>query len=79
MLRISGRVHPEGRKIHRTILQRYHRHHSEEGLEQSFNSPDAQREAYINSQQHEGWRVIASRYDDGGFPAIRWSGLHSGN
>jgi site-specific DNA recombinase len=43
---------------------------SEEGLEQSFNSLDAQREAceaYILSQRHEGWHVVSTRYDDGGF------------
>jgi site-specific DNA recombinase len=48
----------------------YTRKSSEEGLEQSFNSLDAQREsceAFISSQRHEGWRVVASRYDDGGF------------
>jgi site-specific DNA recombinase len=41
-----------------------------EGLEQSFNSLDAQREAceaYILSQRHEGWHVVSTRYDDGGF------------
>lgn len=48
----------------------YTRKSSEEGLEQSFNSLDAQREAcqaYILSQQHEGWRTIHTHYDDGGF------------
>jgi site-specific DNA recombinase len=48
----------------------YTRKSSEEGLEQGFNSLDAQREAceaYVLSQRHEGWRVIASQYDDGGF------------
>ena len=48
----------------------YTRKSSEEGLEQSFNSLDAQREsceAFINSQMHEGWRVLATRYDDGGY------------
>jgi len=48
----------------------YTRKSSEEGLEQSFNSLHAQRdacEAYVKSQQHEGWQVIASHYDDGGF------------
>ena len=48
----------------------YSRKSSEEGLEQSFNSLDAQREAceaYIKSQSHEGWRLIDGRYDDGGF------------
>jgi site-specific DNA recombinase len=48
----------------------YTRKSSEEGLEQSFNSLDAQREAcqsFIASQQQEGWRALPSRYDDGGF------------
>ncbi len=48
----------------------YTRKSSEEGLEQSFNSLDAQREAcraYIESQKHEGWRPIATHFDDGGF------------
>ena len=47
----------------------YTRKSSEEGLEQAFNSLDAQREAcqaYIESQRHEGWRAIPTRYDDGG-------------
>lgn len=48
----------------------YTRKSSEEGLEQDFNSLDAQREAcaaYIQSQRHEGWKLVATRYDDGGF------------
>lgn len=48
----------------------YTRKSTEEGLEQAFNSLDAQREAceaYIQSQKHEGWRPIKTRYDDGGF------------
>ena len=47
----------------------YTRKSSEEGLEQEFNSLDAQREAcsaYILSQRHEGWREHAEPYDDGG-------------
>ncbi|SHK47062.1 Site-specific DNA recombinase [Shimia gijangensis] len=48
----------------------YTRKSTEEGLEQDFNSLDAQREAcaaYILSQKHEGWAELAGRYDDGGF------------
>ncbi|MBN9488999.1 MAG: recombinase family protein [Alphaproteobacteria bacterium] len=48
----------------------YTRKSSEEGLEQAFNSLDAQREAceaYIKSQAHEGWRLVKTAYDDGGF------------
>src|SRR6266550_3755042 len=48
----------------------YTRKSTEEGLEQQFNSLDAQREAalaYIQSQRHEGWKCLPTRYDDGGF------------
>ncbi|WP_109486852.1 recombinase family protein [Occallatibacter savannae] len=48
----------------------YTRKSSEEGLDQSFNSLDAQREAcesFIQSQKHEGWTLIPTKYDDGGF------------
>lgn len=48
----------------------YTRKSSEEGLEQGFNSLDAQREAceaFVLSQQHEGWRALATQYDDGGY------------
>ena len=48
----------------------YARKSSEEGLEQSFNSLEAQREAcvaYIQSQKHEGWVAAKEHYDDGGF------------
>ena len=47
----------------------YTRKSSEEGLEQAFNSLDAQREAceaYVASQRHEGWSLVPDRYDDGG-------------
>jgi len=59
----------------------YTRKSTEEGLEQEFNSLDAQREAaeaYIASQKHEGWVCLPDLYDDGGFsggnmdrPALR--------
>jgi DNA invertase Pin-like site-specific DNA recombinase len=48
----------------------YTRKSSEEGLDQDFNSLDAQREAaesFIASQRAEGWRCLPARYDDGGF------------
>jgi len=48
----------------------YTRKSTEEGLEQEFNSLDAQREAseaYIASQKNEGWTCLPTRYDDGGF------------
>jgi site-specific DNA recombinase len=60
----SGRV---GTKLRCAI---YTRKSSEEGLEQDFNSLDAQREAceaYIASQRHEGWTALPELYDDGGF------------
>src|SRR5258705_11111333 len=46
----------------------YTRKSSDEGLEQAFNSLDAQREActaFILSQKHEGWTVLPAQYDDG--------------
>ncbi len=59
----------------------YTRKSSEEGLDQAFNSLDAQREAgeaFVSSQRHEGWAVLPDRYDDGGIsgatmerPALR--------
>jgi DNA invertase Pin-like site-specific DNA recombinase len=59
----------------------YTRKSNENGLEQEFNSLDAQREAceaYVKSQAHEGWTALPTRYDDGGFsggsmerPALR--------
>ncbi|MFC0588921.1 recombinase family protein [Novosphingobium aquiterrae] len=59
----------------------YTRKSSDEGLDQEFNSLDAQREAgeaYVKSQASEGWKLIPIRYDDGGFsggsmerPALR--------
>ena len=48
----------------------YTRKSTEEGLDQDFNSLDAQREAceaYIASQAGEGWRLIKARYDDGAY------------
>jgi DNA invertase Pin-like site-specific DNA recombinase len=48
----------------------YTRKSNEEGLEQDFNSLDAQREAceaFIASQKHEGWIILPEMYDDGGF------------
>ena len=48
----------------------YTRKSTEEGLEQEFNTLDAQREsaeAFIKSQAHEGWTCLPDRYDDGGF------------
>ena len=57
----------DNRKTFRCAI--YTRKSSEPGLEQDFNSLDAQREAaeaYIKSQAHEGWRLSKANYDDGG-------------
>ena len=48
----------------------YTRKSTEDGLEQEYNSLDAQYDActaYALSQRHEGWTVVKDRYDDGGF------------
>jgi len=48
----------------------YTRKSTDEGLDQAFNTLQAQREAceaYITSQTHEGWRLLKTAYDDGGF------------
>ena len=48
----------------------YTRVSTDQGLDQEFNSLDAQYEAssaYIKSQAHAGWTLIRSRYDDGGY------------
>src|SRR5262245_41583928 len=65
--RWSRVVVANGRKILRCAI--YTRKSSEHGLEQDFNSLDAQRdaaEAYIKSQAHEGWKLIRTHYNDGG-------------
>jgi len=56
-----------GRQVRCAI---YTRKSTEEGLDQAFNSLDAQREAcaaYVVSQRHEGWTLLPDLYDDGGF------------
>ncbi len=48
----------------------YTRKSTDEGLDQDFNSLDAQHEAceaFIRSQKHEGWRAVRARFDDGGY------------
>jgi len=48
----------------------YTRVSTDQGLEQDFNSLDAQydaSQAYIRSQAHAGWTLLRSKYDDGGF------------
>ncbi|WP_259371334.1 recombinase family protein [Parasphingorhabdus cellanae] len=62
---------PEARKARKRCAI-YTRKSTEDGLEQDFNSLDAQREAcaaYILSQASEGWETVSELYDDGG-----WSG-----
>jgi len=56
------------RKILRCAI--YTRKSTEDGLDQEFNSLDAQRAAcaaYVESQRHEGWTLVPEHYDDGGF------------
>jgi site-specific DNA recombinase len=77
----NGRITPttDGTRIVRCAI--YTRKSTSEGLDQAFNSLDAQREAceaYIASQKALGWLAIPTRYDDGGFtggnierPAVR--------
>ena len=48
----------------------YTRKSTDQGLEQDFNSLDAQydaSQAYIRSQAHAGWMLLQTKYDDGGF------------
>src|SRR4051794_13912087 len=73
-------LRPAGPKDWRALMTRpapkplrcaiYTRVSTEHGLEQDFNSLDAQREAaqaYVKSQAHEGWRLIRESFEDGGF------------
>jgi site-specific DNA recombinase len=58
------------RAVKRSRCAIYTRKSSEEGLDQDFNSLDAQREAcaaFVQSQKHEGWTVVQTQYDDGGY------------
>ena len=62
-----GRGSPRNTRVRCAV---YTRKSSEEGLEQEFNSLQAQREAceaFIISQRHEGWVCLRTAYDDGGF------------
>jgi site-specific DNA recombinase len=61
---------PPHRLLKRSRCAIYTRKSTEEGLEQDFNSLDAQREActaFVQSQKHEGWMVLPTAYDDGGY------------
>ena len=70
---MSSRRYASGEQPRKNPLIRcaiYTRKSSEEGLEQEFNSLDAQREsgeAYIASQKAEGWVCLPDKYDDGGY------------
>ena len=67
MAKSANPSRPPTRKMRCAI---YTRKSSEDGLEQAFNSLDAQREAcaaFVLSQKHEGWTVLSTLYDDGGF------------
>jgi site-specific DNA recombinase len=60
-------VPPSAKRVRCAI---YTRKSTDEGLEQAFNSLDAQREAcaaFVLSQKHEGWTVLPTAYDDGGY------------
>ena len=64
----DGMTKPSPSKVFRCAI--YTRVSTDAGLDQEFNSLDAQREAgeaYIKSQAHEGWKLLPSLYDDGGF------------
>src|SRR5581483_7177099 len=64
----AARAAPMTQPVQRCAI--YTRKSSEEGLDQAFNSLDAQREAceaYVRSQAGEGWHVLPDRYDDGGY------------
>jgi len=68
MARNSARPKPAQSGSTRCAI--YTRKSSEDGLEQEFNSLDAQREAclaYITSQRREGWKALPTHYNDGGF------------
>src|SRR6266849_7655302 len=63
----SGEMHKSTPSVRCAI---YTRKSTEEGLDQDFNSLQAQREAaeaFITSQKHAGWSLIPRHYDDGGF------------
>jgi site-specific DNA recombinase len=68
MIRRAPSAEPAARTSFRCAI--YTRKSTEEGLDQEFNSLDAQREAcaaYILSQRHEGWMLVPDLYDDGGY------------
>jgi site-specific DNA recombinase len=67
---MANRFGPNFNRASKLRCAIYTRKSTEEGLEQDFNSLDAQREAceaFIASQQREGWGLVGEMYDDGGF------------
>ena len=67
---VQGGLQRDGARAGRLRCAIYTRKSSEEGLDQDFNSLQAQREAceaYVLSQRHEGWQLVADPYDDGGY------------
>ena len=67
----NGYKHNQGQEKRAPVVRCaiYTRKSTEEGLEQEFNSLDAQRElaeAYIASQKGAGWKLVPARHDDGG-------------
>ena len=67
---IESRKNQRSRNVKRSRCAIYTLKSTEEGLEQDFNSLDAQREActaFIQSQKHEGWTPVLTHYDDGGY------------
>ena len=66
---VAGVAKTPALALRKTRCAIYTRKSSEEGLEQEFNSLDAQREAceaYVASQRSEGWVLLPDHYDDGG-------------
>ncbi|MDP9412558.1 MAG: recombinase family protein [Pseudomonadota bacterium] len=69
-MRRSSRPSGSAKLIRQVRCAIYTRKSTEEGLDQEFNSLDAQYEAcaaYIQSQRQEGWTLLAGRYDDGAY------------
>ena len=73
---LRDKISPEAKSLMRTAARRsvrcaiYTRVSAKFGLDQDFNSLDAQydaAQAYIRSQAHAGWTLVRTRYDDGGF------------
>src|SRR5258707_12436039 len=68
--RSRGETGMTAKPVKRVRCAVYTRVSTEYGLDQEFNSLDAQHdaaEAYIRSQAHDGWTLVRTRYDDGGY------------